>query len=518
MKKILEKIKYIYGLYRYRKLLLNLPSKHILDQDHILFNAVRQNENQLHLEYFMAYMLAKRGHKCIVLIDDGVLSHWDSVHLSETPKKKLTPMSGNIFKKYYTKFTSYMVRITYTHQNITTIRYSDLLSNTNTQHVKHEMLKYENHVISSCKRHSSDPKFHKDIRQKDYYKSSMQNALLITEVANKVLLNYNIKKLITSHGIYTTWGVFHDIFKESGINSDIYGLFIYQHKSIFLSKEPEQQLSKNKSWHIASKKSLSNRNIKKVDTFFQNRIKYMGEDSKYYFLDKNLNNRKIVRGDGEFVFGMFPNVVWDGDIKDWNINYSGVLDWVISTAKLFEGSKHKLVIRFHPSEKTLNHWADSLEDLVINEFPNIKKMKNVILMSAAYELDIYNFIKNEIDIGLIYDGILGLEMTYMGIPNISCAEGRYGDVNFSIEPKTKNSYEDLINDPIKTIEVFNNNLNERKERLYKFTHWYVEESIYELPIVDGKSFYNVDISNLQRNDIDERYNFQLKETLNKLES
>ena len=139
-------------------------------------------------------------------------------------------------------------------------------------------------------------------------------------------------------------------------------------------------------------------------------------------------------------------------------------------------------------------------------------------MSAAYELDIYNFIKDEIDIGLIYDGILGLEMTYMGIPNISCAEGRYGDVNFSIEPKTKNSYEDLINDPIKTIEVFNNNLHERKERLYKFTHWYVEESIYELPIVDGKSFYCVDISNLQRNDIDERYNFQLKETLNKLES
>jgi hypothetical protein len=261
---------------------------------------------------------------------------------------------------------------------------------------------------------------------------------------------------------------------------------------------------------------LNKINQDKAVSFLNNRVSYKGDDSKYYFEKYDLEDFVIPKKEDTIVFGMFPNIVWDGDIEEWHIIFDGILDWVLRTIEIIKDTNNILVIRCHPSEAKLVTWAAGLEDLIRASIEDIHKIENIIIIPADFDLNIYKFVEDQVDIGLVYDGMIGMEMVHLDTPVITAGNGRYSGSQFSYEPRDFIEYSDLLLNSSKTIDKFMSELKIRKEKLNRFIYWYLYEKSYLLPILSKKNFFGINFQSLSYDDIG-NLNKGLQRTLDILE-
>jgi hypothetical protein len=517
---MINKIKSLIGLGKYKHLLHKLIQDEKHDSGYFVFNTVRQYSVQMHIEYFMAFLLAKRGFRSLIILDDGVLNHWDSVH-SNNDQVSFTPFKDNFLKASYTKIITKIIKIIYHHRYIKTLYISEILREPIGK--KLDQNKYSNlmHDISksSSRRYTSELDFWEDYKCQDYFKRSYENCEIFVNVSSYLLSKYRIKKLITSHGIYSTWGILFEIFKEKNIPSLVYSELIYREQYMLLADTPHQKLAESDDWkEIVNNNdfTLNKINQDKAVSFLNNRVSYKGDDSKYYFEKYDLEDFVIPKKEDTIVFGMFPNIVWDGDIEEWHIIFDGILDWVLRTIEIIKDTNNILVIRCHPSEAKLVTWAAGLEDLIRASIEDIHKIENIIIIPADFDLNIYKFVEDQVDIGLVYDGMIGMEMVHLDTPVITAGNGRYSGSQFSYEPRDFIEYSDLLLNSSKTIDKFMSELKIRKEKLNRFIYWYLYEKSYLLPILSKKNFFGINFQSLSYDDIG-NLNKGLQRTLDILE-
>jgi len=502
-KKIIKTFRtYFIDYTRYRKILNSDPcfdSDEKVDEYYI-FNTVRNTTIVMHIEFFLAFSLAKRGHKSIVLLDDGVLRHWDSIH-DINHNRSLTPYRAGFFRRWYTKLHTLILCRLYSHKLITYTFISDLLSGVDTDSI--DISEYneiiESAAKSSCRRYSSNPSFWDDYKNQNYYKMSYENGVIFALVALVLQAKYPIKKLITSHAIYSCWAVLFEVLKKSDVPVLMYSELIYRGQYAIFSDQPVQNLSHGEEWGNilgGAGATMEECNRQQMVEFYQKRINYEGYEHKYYFQKNELLSKEVARDSNTVVFGMFPNIVWDGDIEEWHIIFDGILDWVQKTILLIKDTKNILVIRCHPAEAKLLGHSPKLEDILRAAIPNLDSMGNIVIISSDTRLDVYGFIQDQIDIGLVYDGILGMEMAFMGKPVISAGSGRYAGSYFSEEPQSLTEYTEMMLHPKSVIERAIAERSVRLERLLRFSWWYLHEKTYFIPILDKDDFFGVKIGNI----------------------
>jgi len=79
------------------KLLKRVKRKNLLYNKKIVFNVTRSQKNSINVELFAALLLAINGAKVKILLDDGIMRHWDSGYLEKKQYKKLKKTPLNIF-------------------------------------------------------------------------------------------------------------------------------------------------------------------------------------------------------------------------------------------------------------------------------------------------------------------------------------------------------------------------------------------------------------------------------------
>jgi hypothetical protein len=144
------------------------------------------------------------------------------------------------------------------------------------------------------------------------------------------------------------------------------------------------------------------------------------------------------------------------------------------------------------------------------------KDPNVYLISADEQIDTYAFAQENIDVGLIYSGILELELTYLGIPVISAAYSRYHETGFVFEPETRSEYRTMLIEGEAVKERFQTEKEIRLDKLYTFAHWYFFKAGYEMPILSPNRLGHISYSDLTHKDINPSSNAGLRRTINKL--
>lgn len=470
------------------------------DRGYYVFNTVRNTTVVMHIEFFLAFSLAVNGCRSIVLLDDGALEHWDSIH-DINHNGALTPYKANVIRRTFTKINAFIISRVYSHPLIEVIFLRDLLRNTDVGSTCTDEYRdiIERAAKSSCRRYSSNPSFWDDYENQEYYIKSLHNGVIFASVAQVLQDKFVIKKLITSHAIYSCWGVLFDILKKNDIPVLMYSELIYRGQYAVFSDQPVQNLSHGNEWAELVNSAdavLSPDARNQMTQFFEKRVNYDGYEHKYYFDRDSLSGQEIEKREDSVVFGMFPNIVWDGDIEQWHIIFEGIVDWVKQTIALVKDTDNILVVRCHPAEAKLLGHSPKLEDMLRASIPNLDAIGNVVILSSDIKLDVYGFIRDQIDIGLVYDGILGMEMAFMGKPVITAGSGRYAGSFFSEEPTSFAEYAELIQRPVPFIERANIEKDVRLERLLRFSWWYLHEKAYYIPILDKDDFFGVRIENV----------------------
>lgn len=460
-----------------RTVLKKLGGSSSLKDKNYLFITIRSFDFVLHQELFLANILARNGAQVVILLDDGCLEHWDTYQIHHS-----NPLNPSRSIKH--KLKRELILNLYKHSNIKILYLSSLLS----PHIQSEedMSDFEPDIISSVRRYFecgycdlNDPNHRK------YYEKSRQNALKMKYASQILNEKYVFDAVITSHGIYSIWGIARQYFKKKSVPVYVYGAHAYGESHLLFTDTVAQTLSKDASW-LEFVKENKNIDYGLVDEYFDRRVKHKTKDTSIYYAEVDTQNEiQINRGTGKN-YAIFPNLIWDGDIVQKDTIFNGMLDWMVKTIEYFiVHNKNNLIIRFHPAESTLWKGSVKMSDILFKRFSNLRAYPNIYVIDSDRKIDVYSFIRKNVDVGLVYDGILSLEMTYMKIPVISPSSNRYTGGNFVISPKSLDSYYKLLDE----MPSFNDCFSDSKtEEFYKYAFWFLFKAAYYMPIYSTKRF------------------------------
>ncbi len=442
----------------------------------VLINTVRPILYPFLLERFLGLILAEAGATVYQTIDDGCLRHWDSSTLNQDDV-----IAEKKWSSLYRRFSRIGLALAsrwICHERLHTVQLSDVLKSADCDAIDYS------HVLSSCRRYTSKSSFWSDLESQKYYKDTVYNSTLWESSADIILDQFSPNIVISSHGIYSTWGVLHDAARERGIKTIVFSKCPYKSNSVWLTDSAFQKISADKR---TFERLDSVEKLERAADFFSERFSRLSPDSAIFYGNETISSQGAIVGSANSTattFVMFPNVAWDGAIEERNVLFDSILEWVIATIKAVAASENHLIIRFHPSETTMFKGSETFEELLDINYPEYRTFANVEIVPSSVKLDSYDLIQGYADVVLVYDGLIALESTYLNKPTISCAKTRYESAGFSFHPANVNDYLAIL-DGSDSKDFQRKFLDESKrDALLSFTHWYIYDLVYQFPLIN----------------------------------
>lgn len=518
-----------YVEYNYLKSLLNqVEIKCVLNKT-IVFNTVRTIQNIIDIEFFIGKLLELNGAKVFFLIDDGILKHWDLwtydshkdvlnsletvKELNLNPYPMLNSYPALITLKNQLKFivtTINKFRLkkiikTFSSPNFKIIYYSKIIKNQKINDKSHKQLRKfaKSSTIRFFKTSELDYN-NKFVRY--YYHLSLVNAIIGETVGKYILNKIKPDYFVTSHGIYSTWGPTFDYLKKKNMKIIVYSS-VHGHslnpQEIYTSYNSRTYfLSQSEAWLQFKEKPVNDYMIKMVEDYFDKRQKYGTTDTNILY-GGNTSDYIVDKNDGyKYHIALFPNVIWDGNIRDRHKVFSDYRDWILSTIDFIKDRKDiKLYIKSHPSEITVLKNSPRVVD-IIKKYINLEMYDNIELITPERRIHTYKFLKSGIDMGIVYDGFLAVEIPFLKIPTIMCVKGGMFTVeggNFPVS--NRKEYFDYLENLDKLIKKFHDNYENYYRNIIRYSFWYIFENAIKLPIRSHKGYIGTDILQLRKKDL-----------------
>lgn len=445
-------IKFIHSINKLYKFINshNLRSTH-LNGKCILINSVRTYVPlQVITELYFALLLKTHGAKVYILYDDNILFSHDTQHVN-----------NSWLKKYFMKFkiSLFSIPIQYCHLfREHAVSYSKLTRNTNLR-IKFPNLKA--HILSSLARYylsSTDINCLKE--ERDYFevKSERQrNAELSYEIAAHSELKFEPDCIITSHGIYSTWGPFFDYFKSRNTKLVTYGINAFEPGSLDISINDLAASRFNSEFfdkfHAYKKRNKLDDSVEEYSNRqMQKRISFKANDQKLFKInihttheDPDLQRKLNEIEPHSRVIGIFPNVLWDNatTLEHLNTIFSSPTEWIVQTLKsLLSDERNTVLLRIHPAEGSQHTKVRKGVYAVLEKnLENFRDYKNLIIIKSDSKYSSYKLFQY-LDIATIYNGTIGYELLYKRIPTIVASNSPFSKCLDL--PKNRESYFNML--------------------------------------------------------------------------
>ena len=273
-----------------------------------------------------------------------------------------------------------------------------------------------------------------------------RSAVILTDIFESILLKEKPDKIVSSHGIYVSWGTLFRMARKMNIPIDIYGASYRKNTLRFYHNAPNAPFPVGE-WNSFKNIELSKEETNRVDEYFASRSS-QSQDSVTLFTENSdfpdSLNKFITKSkaDNKKLFCLFSNISWDAYMfKDSTATFSSMTEWLSFTIKQFlDNTNHNLIIKAHPAEKyfKVNDKYCLRSFIPKNLTPNIFFIDND---QNVKSFDLYPLI----DIGLTYLSTVSIEMAMNNIPVITAGiGGQYSNKGFTIDPNSKNEYFSLI--------------------------------------------------------------------------
>lgn len=485
----------------------------------IVFNTIRSIHEAFCTELILAALYGKSQGRSIIILDDGCFFHYDSLQYSNRISLDKLKISKNLILYLETiilqKFAKYAFGDYVDFIMVSAIlRDQDVdINEIDKYNISQYKINIDDIAQSSTRRF-----FQTDILDftnelhKQYYKLSVRNCKISLIIAGYIENKIKPTNFVTTHGIYSTWGPAFDYLKKvKSINCIVFGPNAYKKREISFFPEKHQITDKIADLGFFLNTDLDALAREKIISYFENRINRKEKDTSVYF--KNIAPYSLNINRKKKIIVAFPNVIWDGDIQERNTIFAGVTDWLIKTIEYVRSNPEvHLIIRFHPSEATWYKNSVPLQSILENKIINISSMNNLTLIPSNYFIDTYDLVKNDMDIALIYDGMLALEVAFLGKPVLLCGRGRFTNNGFGVEVKNIDHYKGLL----KNIDLIKSswNIDKQRELAIRLCYYYLFHKSYNLPSLNNdENDYEASFWHVTESEIDISINKELKSLL-----
>ena len=323
------------------------------------------------------------------------------------------------------------------------------------------------------------------------------STIISYETAKKLILKLNPKFVLSSHGVYSTWGGALEACKKLNVHVVIWGRgyvggnILASHNESYLSERVTEPVS---YWENIE---LTDKQKEKIKNYFLHKRK---RDAKIDFVNYYNNIEESTKSIYELLnlrkdsvkFGLFPNIPWDGTSFSYSNAFPDMLIFLKTTINWFV--KHPecdLIIRAHPAEMKTGA-KESVKDLIDSIFLTLPN--NVYYLGSDHTISSYE-VEEISEASLLYAGTIALELANFGKPCIQTGSTNSTNKGFIFEPKSINEYENFL-EKVSQKELFMT--EEMKERAMKFAyHWiykrHIPENTYERNGLQFKK-YNLESS------------------------
>lgn len=294
-------------------------------------------------------------------------------------------------------------------------------------------------------------------------------AFLYSTVIANLHKQYNIKTLITSHGIYSTWGSILATSMSLGIYSVVWGRgYIGQGRLLFGINQSYHEEFTNEDSKYFQNVSLNEQEINEVNKYFK---KKMDPNSKvdyinYYQQLENMDDDELPRLKNRISsykksFGMFTNIPWDGEMLKTTKDFPTTRSYVRCVIDWFSNNRDcLLIIRAHPAEITRvsSEGTETFEELLFNVFPILPD--NVLFLPPDSSVTSYT-VAELVDAIVLFGSTMSLELAIQKKLIIQSGKNNVSYKNIvydALDRKTLYSYLDKIkNNELQTTEEMYNN-------------------------------------------------------------
>jgi hypothetical protein len=463
------------------------PPAHTSNPKHVVFNTVRAHPSNLHLitDFYLAHQLARAGCQATLLLDDGVMEHWDTAQHQNCRWPHVNPMrsptSARNFKRGVAKFAR-----AFAHPGVKVIWYSELLRTparppltaTDEDHARSSLIRYfESGVVDLSSQ-----------AQLEYLETCRLNARHSRALGEAVASLLKPDVFITSHGIYSTWGPARQATERAGIATHIYMIHPYRLGGILLNDAAGGTINHTIMEDFVANGELTQQQALEVQTYLTQRQMHQASDTGEYFA--NLKARPaaadVEHASAETTFGLFPNVPWDAVGEHLQALYPGVIDWIVDTARQISRLPNsRLVIRLHPGEATRLKNTTQTLDTLTSVAPDIRGLPNLRLILPEEGVDSYKLLRDSIDVALVYTGTLGAEAQLQGVPVVAVAKGRFSK-RFTTQPESVAEYHDLLYNPVPILRDFEERREEIQQSILKYHFLVNTELFHAVPMLSAE--------------------------------
>jgi len=442
------------ALRRLRKIINNSPAiENKYSGKKVLFNSVDGRYMQTtYIEGAIAKSLQMRGHKVKMLICGGALNMCTTFHRIDHPPNRWSCKNCISFSKkfYETTGLPYSTYDEYLKhkKGLTSIKNKvEEMPIEECEKLIYKGVKVGNHAKTSAKRYfrggePPEDKFELILRYE------LMNAIISTDTAEELLKKEKPDVLVTTHGCYSSWGSITDYFRNQGIRVCVWGggykddIRFDRYKWNF--KKYYEEVRKKRLLDEEEKKDLACFLDKREEGSEGQIALYNYSDTDKEQLEKQFNFNKYDK-----TYVMFPNVPWDAALLSADVAFKNVYDWISNTIEFFEDKpKLQLIIKIHPSEIRVMESKRTLLDYINSKFPSLpENIKTIPPDTKISPYSLFPFI----DVGIIYNGTAGLEMSIQGIPVIVAGAALYRNKGFTYDINKKEEYSEVLSKDISTL-------------------------------------------------------------------
>lgn len=270
-------------------------------------------------------------------------------------------------------------------------------------------------------------------------------ALINIEIAKYIRQEFEPDLLLSNVAVYSAWAPYVHYFKSLNIpywtisataNDD--GAIIINLMDLF--KNPDR-FNNYKNWR--GSKDLSSNEAKELESFISQRKKgdfavLRGLNLVDQGIEQILSMSKKRRN----IF-LFSNVYWDLVTTEKGAIFESMSDWVLSTIDMLSQSPNThLYIKPHPSElysSDKSSWG--VKNIILKHYGTLPH--NVTIIDPELNISPYSLF-DYIDLGIVFNGTLGLEMAIEDIPVIAVGRGPYTGSNVLTEPASIQEYKEYL--------------------------------------------------------------------------
>ncbi len=279
-------------------------------------------------------------------------------------------------------------------------------------------------------------------------KRHIKTAIRCLEAAVRFDKDWSPDLVLTNMTCYSAWEPFYRYYSQRNILHQLslsqynFNCLVYNSFQLFPAKD---RYTRYKEFRKCS--NLSIVESTELNLFLENRFSghsqifkrdgYFSYPSCQHSAIQVLNISKQKRN-----LFLFSNLYWDVGLSDRGSLYTTIAQWTLRTIEILKSREDiHLYIKPHPAEEFGTPSRKGIQQIIADHYPD--GLKNMTIIPPSMKINTYQLFPY-IDLGVIFNGTLGLEMMLNHIPVVSTGMTSHYGLGFSAEPATEKEYSKFL--------------------------------------------------------------------------